>query len=74
MRKLNYNYLASYKKIYTLSKKLAEQKSVSKYVRDEGSIMSEGIKLWARAKKIIPGGNMMLSKNPNQFLPDEWPR
>ncbi len=73
MRKLNYNYLASYKKIYTLSKKLAEQKSVSKYVRDEGSIMSEGIKLWGRAKKIIPGGNMMLSKNPNQFLPDEWP-
>jgi len=35
--------------------------------------MPRGIKLWARAKKIIPGGNMMLSKRPNQFLPNKWP-
>ena len=73
MKKLKYNYLASYKKIYTLSKKLDVRKTELKFTRDMGSNMSEGIKMWKRAEKIIPGGNMMLSKNPNQFLPDEWP-
>ena len=32
-----------------------------------------GQKLWNRAKKIIPGGNMLLSKRAEMFLPDEWP-
>ena len=28
---------------------------------------------WDRATKIIPGGNGLLSKRPNRFLPDGWP-
>ena len=32
-----------------------------------------GQKLWKKAKKIIPGGNMLLSKRPEMFLPDKWP-
>jgi glutamate-1-semialdehyde 2,1-aminomutase len=32
-----------------------------------------GQKLWNRAKKIIPGGNMLLSKRAEMFLPDQWP-
>ena len=28
---------------------------------------------WKKAKKIIPGGNMFLSKRPELFLPDVWP-
>ena len=32
-----------------------------------------GQKLWEKAKKIIPGGNMLLSKNPDRFLPGAWP-
>ena len=35
--------------------------------------MKSGQKLWTRAKKIIPGGNMLLSKRPEMFLPDQWP-
>ena len=35
--------------------------------------MSKGQKLWKKAKKIIPGGNMLLSKNPEMFLPNYWP-
>ena len=35
--------------------------------------MSTGNKLYKRAKKIIPGGNMLLSKRPEMFLPDQWP-
>lgn len=32
-----------------------------------------GQDLFQVAKKIIPGGNMLLSKNPEMFLPDLWP-
>ena len=41
--------------------------------RNEGSIMSTGQKLWKRAKRVIPGGNMLLSKRAEMFLPDQWP-
>ena len=41
--------------------------------RDEGALMKKGQKLWKRAKKIIPGGNMLLSKRPEMFLPNFWP-
>ncbi len=32
-----------------------------------------GQKLWQKAKKIIPGGNQLLSKRAEMFLPDGWP-
>jgi len=35
--------------------------------------MKKGNLLWAKAKKIIPGGNMLLSKRSEMFLPDIWP-
>jgi glutamate-1-semialdehyde 2,1-aminomutase len=41
--------------------------------RNEGAAMGKGQKLWKRAKKIIPGGNMLLSKRSEMFLPDQWP-
>jgi glutamate-1-semialdehyde 2,1-aminomutase len=44
-----------------------------KIVRNEGSKMGSGQKLWKRAKNVIPGGNMLLSKRPEMFLPDLWP-
>ena len=42
-------------------------------VRNEGARLGTGQKLWKRAKTIIPGGNMLLSKRPEMFLPDQWP-
>lgn len=33
----------------------------------------QGQTLWSRAKEIIPGGNMLLSKRSELFLPDGWP-
>lgn len=42
-------------------------------IRDEGSDMRKGQKLWKRAKQAIPGGNMLLSKRPEMFLPNQWP-
>ena len=35
--------------------------------------MGSGQKLYKRAKRIIPGGNMLLSKRPEMFLPEQWP-
>jgi glutamate-1-semialdehyde 2,1-aminomutase len=35
--------------------------------------LNTGQKLYKIAKKIIPGGNMLLSKRPEMFLPDKWP-
>jgi glutamate-1-semialdehyde 2,1-aminomutase len=40
---------------------------------NEGSKMIKGQKLYKRAKKVIPGGNMLLSKRPEMFLPEKWP-
>ena len=41
--------------------------------RNEGANMSKTEKLWKRAKQIIPGGNMFLSKRPELHLPNKWP-
>ncbi len=42
-------------------------------MRNEGSNLGTGQKLWKRAKKVIPGGNMLLSKRAEMFLPEKWP-
>ena len=35
--------------------------------------MSKGQKLYSKAKRIVAGGNMLLSKRPEMFLPEHWP-
>ena len=35
--------------------------------------MRKGQELYEKAKKLIPGGTMLLSKRPEMFLPDHWP-
>lgn len=42
-------------------------------LRNEGATLSTGQKLWKRAKRVIPGGNMLLSKRAEMFLPEKWP-
>jgi glutamate-1-semialdehyde aminotransferase/spore coat polysaccharide biosynthesis protein SpsF (cytidylyltransferase family) len=42
-------------------------------IRNEGASMGNGQKLWMRAKRVIPGGNMLLSKRSEMFLPNQWP-
>jgi len=43
------------------------------FVRNEGALLGTGQKLWRRAKRVIPGGNMLLSKRSEMFLPGKWP-
>jgi glutamate-1-semialdehyde aminotransferase len=35
--------------------------------------IAKGSQLWDRAKQIIPGGNQLLSKRSEMFLPNQWP-
>lgn len=48
-------------------------KSNKNLIRNEGATMGTGQKLWKRAKQVIPGGNMLLSKRAEMFLPEQWP-
>ena len=34
---------------------------------------STGVELWEKAKSLIPGGNQLLSKRAERFLPGLWP-
>ena len=64
----------SYDDILHLYKKKPEIfKGNAHIIRDEGSKITKGQKLWKRAKNIIPSGNMFLSKNSETFLPKFWP-
>jgi glutamate-1-semialdehyde 2,1-aminomutase len=42
-------------------------------MRNNGAAIGAGQKLWKRAKGVIPGGNMLLSKRSEMFLPEQWP-
>ena len=60
--------------IITLYEKNPELFLENKHIkRNEGKKMNKGQKLWERAKKVIPGGNMLLSKRSEMFLPNIWP-
>jgi glutamate-1-semialdehyde 2,1-aminomutase len=41
--------------------------------RNQGSELDYQSKMWIRSKNIIPGGNMMLSKRPENILKQKWP-
>ena len=42
-------------------------------IRNLGSFDTTNQAYWDLAKQIIPGGNMLLSKNPDTILPGLWP-
>lgn len=64
----------SWTEILNLSEKKPELFAANQHlIRNEGAEMGTGQKLWKRAKQVIPGGNMLLSKRAEMFLPDLWP-
>jgi glutamate-1-semialdehyde aminotransferase/spore coat polysaccharide biosynthesis protein SpsF (cytidylyltransferase family) len=52
------------KKLFSINNKIS---------RNEGLTLNIGQKMWKRAQKVIPGGSMLFSKNPDLFLPQFWP-
>ena len=43
------------------------------FLKRNYKLLTKSNLMWDRAKKFIPGGNLMISKNPNLFLPGKWP-
>jgi glutamate-1-semialdehyde 2,1-aminomutase len=63
-----------WREVLELEKRAPELFEANRRVmRNEGTTMGTGQKLWRRAKQIIPGGNMLLSKRAEMFLPEQWP-
>jgi glutamate-1-semialdehyde 2,1-aminomutase len=63
-----------WQEVLELQKRRPELFSLNNNItRNEGALMGTGQKLWKRAKTVIPGGNMLLSKRAEMFLPEQWP-
>jgi glutamate-1-semialdehyde 2,1-aminomutase len=63
-----------WREVLELSRKHPEWFAANQHlVRNEGASLGSGQKLWKRAKRVIPGGNMLLSKRAEMFLPERWP-
>jgi glutamate-1-semialdehyde aminotransferase/spore coat polysaccharide biosynthesis protein SpsF (cytidylyltransferase family) len=70
----NKNIFFLLKDIILLYKKNKKLFSINnKISRNEGLTLNIGQKMWKRAQKVIPGGSMLFSKNPDLFLPQFWP-
>ena len=64
----------SWQEVLTLQQQQPDLFNTNQHlIRNEGATMGTGQKLWKRAKQIIPGGNMLLSKRAEMFLPEQWP-
>ena len=79
-KKMKSNIFFSYQELKKNIRELTKKDKIkyaifinSKKIRNIGSEMSEGYKLWTNTKNIIAGGNMLLSKRPDYFLPLKWP-
>lgn len=63
-----------WEEVFALSQQFPELFEPNRHlIRNEGSLHGTGQKLWERAKRVIPGGNMLLSKRSEMFLPNQWP-
>jgi glutamate-1-semialdehyde 2,1-aminomutase len=70
----SYNFNVPFNKIISFLKKRIDIRNLNqKFGRDMGSKINKGLKMWTRAKNIIPGGNMLISKRPQLYAPDLWP-
>ena len=61
-------------KIIKLAKSQKKLFNINSNIKlNEGSLLNDSQKLWKRANSIIPGGNSLISKNPDLLLPGGWP-
>ncbi len=64
----------SFKEILQLLEANPELRDLNSHIKsNEGASMNTGSKVYKRAKRVIPGGNMLLSKRPEMFLQEGWP-
>jgi glutamate-1-semialdehyde 2,1-aminomutase len=64
----------NWREVVKLSKMKKKLFKINSHIKiNEGGYLDDNQKLWKRAKSIIPGGNSLLSKNPDGLLPGGWP-
>jgi glutamate-1-semialdehyde 2,1-aminomutase len=68
--KINFNFYDILKYIDKHKEVIEDNKN---FIRNCGSKMNNNEKIWEKAKSVIPGGNMLLSKRPELYLPKGWP-
>ena len=80
LKKARSNIFFSYAELKLILKKISYKEKIkfktyfdAKKIRNSGAIMSKGYKIWKSAQNKIAGGNMLLSKRPDYFLPLKWP-
>ena len=67
---IHFNWL----KVVELAKSKKKLFKINSNIKiNEGGYLDNNQKLWKRANSIIPGGNSLLSKNPDFLLPGGWP-
>ncbi len=68
------NIYFNWLKIIKLAKSQKKLFKINSNIKlNEGSLLNNSQKLWKRANSIIPGGNSLISKNPDLLLPGGWP-
>ena len=74
------NYLNQHPEIASLNLATVRNEGYLKSLKEDQEqsvpvppIHGQGQQLWRRAKRVIPGGNMLLSKRAEMFLPEQWP-
>ena len=73
-KKYKFDFKISLNKIlYLYKNNMGFFEKNSNYDRNDSVILNTGQKYWQKAKKIIPGGTMLFSKNPDLHLPLKWP-
>ena len=74
------NYLEQHPKLAARNLATVRNEGLLKSLAEDATKMypemmekGQGQVLWQRAKAVIPGGNMLLSKRAEMFLPEQWP-
>lgn len=66
------NYIINNISLFT-NQQIIRDEGYLKSIKNDKLIMGKGQELYKKAKTLIPGGTMLLSKRPEMFLPDNWP-
>jgi len=67
------DYYLKSPKISSLNRQIMRNEGYLQSMKKEQNDNRTGQNLYKKAKALIPGGTMLLSKRPEMFLPENWP-
>lgn len=65
-------FLKNNPSIQAINTNIKRDEGYAKSIRED-NLKGKGPLLYQKAKRLIPGGTMLLSKRPEMFLPQKWP-